>query len=260
MFNKLTITLAALSAVLAFAGAPAAAQNEAAVVTRIVDGDTVEATIGGVPQTIRYIGVDTPESKKPNTPVQCYALEATEVNKALVLGQTVLLERDRTNYDRYGRMLRYVYLADGRMVNEELVKLGAAFAKRYKPDTKHAVKLETAQRAAQSAKAGLWGGCTVVNGATLPGAYAGVAPVAGAPAPTAAVAAPAPTAPAAVIGRGSAAPIDAYQCPATHPIKGNRNSMIFHKPGGQYYDRTKPEECFGTDADAVAAGYRASKR
>lgn len=250
MFNKLTITLAALSAVLAFAGAPAAAQNETVVVTRIVDGDTVEATIGGVPQTIRYLGVDTPESKKPNTPVQCYALEATEVNRALVLGQTVLLERDRTNYDRYGRMLRYVYLADGRMVNEELVKAGAGFAKRYKPDTKHAVKLETAQRAAQTAKAGLWGGCTVVNGATLPGAYAGVAPVAGAPA--------VPTVPASAGGR--TAPISATACPATHPIKGNANSKIYHRPGQQAYDKTRPEDCFATDADAVAAGYRAAKR
>lgn len=250
MVTKLFFPIAALCAALALAGAPATAQNETAVVTRIVDGDTVEATVGGVPTTIRYIGVDTPESKKPNTPVQCYALEATEVNKALVQGQTVLLERDRTNIDRFGRMLRYVYLADGRMVNEELIKLGAGFAKRYKPDTKHAVKLETAQRTAQSTRAGLWGACAVVNGATqpLPG---------GAP-PQPVIGAPAPTAPAT--GSGSATPVDALNCPATHPIKGNRNSMIYHKPGQQAYAKTRPEACFATDADAVAAGYRAAKR
>jgi micrococcal nuclease len=231
---------------------PAAGQTESAVVTRIVDGDTIEATVGGVPLTIRYIGVDTPESKKPNTPVQCYALEATEANRALVLGQTITLERDRTNYDRYGRLLRYVYLADGRMVNEELVKLGAGFAKRYRPDTKHAVRLEAAQALAQAAKAGLWGACTVVNGATqpLPGGGA-VAPVIGATRQ--------PPPPAAS-GSGAAAPIDPYNCPASHPIKGNRNSMIYHKPGQQAYTKTKPEQCFASDADAVAAGYRAAKR
>lgn len=232
------------------AAQPTAAQTETAVVTRIVDGDTIQATIGGVPLTIRYIGVDTPESKKPNTPVQCYALEATEANRALVLGQTVTLERDRTNYDRYGRLLRYVYLTDGRMVNEELVKIGAGFAKRYAPDTRHAVRLDAAQAAAQTARAGLWGACNVVNGATQP------LPGGGAPAPV--VGAPQPT--AASTGRGSAAPIDANNCPATHPIKGNRNSMIYHRPGQQAYNKTKPEQCFATDADAVAAGYRAAKR
>ncbi|MCX6019807.1 MAG: thermonuclease family protein [Chloroflexi bacterium] len=249
---KILRLLSALATVITFAGAPATAQTEAAIVTRIVDGDTIEVSVGGVPLTIRYIGIDTPESKKPNTPVQCYAIEATEVNRALVLGQAVTLERDKTNYDRYGRLLRYVYLADGRMVNEELVRTGAAFAKRYKPDTKYATRFEALQATAKMAPAGLWGACTVVNGATLP-ISGGAVPIIGAP-PTA-------TQPANGSGAsGSTAPINSKDCPASHPLKGNQNSMIYHSPSQQAYNKTKPEVCFATPADAQAAGYRAAKR
>lgn len=69
-------------------------------------------------------------------------------------------------------------------------------------------------------------------------------------------AAPAPAPPAA---SGRAAP-QGKNCPASHPIKGNASSMIYHMPGGAYYNRTIPEDCFATAADAVAAGYRASQR
>ncbi len=77
------------------------------------------------------------------------------------------------------------------------------------------------------------------------------------PAPTAA---PPPAPPSPAQGAASVAPVDAWNCPASHPFKGNRDSMIYHPPGGRYYNKTKPEECFASAADAVNAGYRAPKR
>jgi micrococcal nuclease len=231
--------------------APAAAPQtgETATLVRVVDGDTIRVIYNGAEIALRYIGIDTPESKDPGEPVQCFAAEATALNQQLVAGQTLLLERDRTDMDRYGRLLRYVYLPDGRMVNEELVRAGVAFAKQYKPDVKHAARLDAAEQAARAAGIGLWGACTVANGKTNPIEQA---------APTAA---PAVAGQPATGGSGSTPPISASECPATHPIKGNQGSKewIYHQPGQKAYPNTNPEACFATPADAEAAGYRAAR-
>jgi micrococcal nuclease len=135
-------------------------KGEDAVVTEIVDGDTIRVTIGDEPFTVRYIGIDSPEMIDNERP-QCYAREATNANRILVNGQTLRLVKDRTNVDRYGRLLRYAFLPNGLLVNEALVRDGFAFAKRYKPDTRRATQLERAQAAAKRASAGLWGACDV---------------------------------------------------------------------------------------------------
>jgi micrococcal nuclease len=80
----------------------------AAQVVRVIDGDTIVVSIGGLNQTARYIGVDTPETVHPTRPVKCYGPEASIRNKTLVEGQTVYLERDITETDRFGRLLRYI--------------------------------------------------------------------------------------------------------------------------------------------------------
>jgi endonuclease YncB( thermonuclease family) len=102
--------------------------DEIGTVTRIVDGDTIEVNIDGVIYDVRYIGVNTPERDEP-----CYA-EATEANRALVEGQVVTLVKDVSETDRYGRLLRYVYVGD-LMVNELLVANGWAEAVLYEPDS-----------------------------------------------------------------------------------------------------------------------------
>ena len=94
-------------------------------VTRVVDGDTIEVSMEGRRYTVRYIGVDTPESVAPGQPVECYGREASRRNRELVEGRTVLLEKDVSETDRYGRLLRYVW-ADGVMVNAVLVAEGYA--------------------------------------------------------------------------------------------------------------------------------------
>ena len=102
--------------------------TDTAVVIRVIDGDTVEIEGG---QRVRYIGIDTPEKG------EYYFAEASQKNTELVLGKTVRLEKDASEVDRYGRLLRYVYV-DDLFVNAELVHLGYARAVEYPPDTKYA--------------------------------------------------------------------------------------------------------------------------
>jgi len=127
--------------------------EETVLVTRVVDGDTIEIEGG---QRVRYIGIDTPESKHPSKPVQCFSKEATERNKELVEGKEVQLEKDVNNTDRYGRLLRYVYV-NGEMVNKTLVSEGFAAASAYPPDIKYQEVFDAAQRIAEQENRGLWG-------------------------------------------------------------------------------------------------------
>lgn len=126
-----------------------------------VDGDTIAVDMNGSVETIRMIGVDTPETHKPNTPVQCYGPEATDHTKAMIskFGK-VRLQADPldTNRDRYGRLLRYVYLPDGTLVDEQIIKQGYGFAYLSFPFTKKA-QFAAYQQSAQQSKLGLWSHC-----------------------------------------------------------------------------------------------------
>ncbi|MFC1465122.1 MAG: thermonuclease family protein [Candidatus Brachytrichaceae bacterium NZ_4S206] len=130
--------------------------GEEARVVHIVDGDTIHVEIAGQTYRVRYIGVDAPES---TSTVECFGREATNFNRALVAGQRLRLERDVNETDRYGRLLRYAYLPDGRMVNEVLVREGYALARSFPPDVKYQDRLRDAEREARQARRGLWGRC-----------------------------------------------------------------------------------------------------
>ncbi len=123
--------------------------TDTVLVIDVIDGDTI--TIEGG-QRVRYIGIDTPETGPPAEP---FAIEAWQANRALVEGRRVRLERDVSEVDRYGRLLRYVYV-DGIFVNEELVSRGLARAKAYPPDTRHQDQLKRAEAAARGAGLGIW--------------------------------------------------------------------------------------------------------
>jgi len=137
---------------------PVASENssEYFLVARVVDGDTIELEAG---EKVRYIGVDAPESVHPKKPVQCFGKEASKFNKSLVLGKKVKLIKDISKTDKYGRLLRYVYLADGTFVNLELVTNGYAQAATFPPDVKYSEIFVAAARAAREAERGLWGAC-----------------------------------------------------------------------------------------------------
>jgi micrococcal nuclease len=129
-------------------------------VTRVVDGDTVHVRLDGRDQTVRYIGIDTPESVKPGTPVQCFAQAASAYNKRLVAGRAVVLRTGAESRDRYGRLLAYVYRRrDGLFVNAALVRAGFATILTIPPNVAHAGQFLALERAARRLGRGLWHAC-----------------------------------------------------------------------------------------------------
>lgn len=141
---------------------------EKAVVTRVIDGDTIELQSG---ERVRYIGVNTPDFKDLRKKVQCFATEAFEKNKEIiannVVNNVVFLEKDISERDKYNRLLRYVYVSSDNsnndspkiFVNLELIKQGYAYATRYLPDIKYSDLFKVAQAEAKTDKRGLWGKC-----------------------------------------------------------------------------------------------------
>ena len=127
--------------------------GEDAKVSKVIDGETIEVTINGAPFTVRYLGIDAPNGK------ECYAGQASSANLNLVNGKRVVLEQDVTNIDYSGRLLRYVYLLDGRMAQEELAKSGAARAITAQPNIKNQALLNEYERQAATAKRGAWRTC-----------------------------------------------------------------------------------------------------
>ena len=137
--------------------------TETALVVRVVDGDTIVIDRGRGDERVRYIGIDTPESVKPDTPVEFMAKEASAANEALVAGREVVLERDVSDTDQYDRLLRYAWLREGDgwvFVNLELVRRGYAQVATYPPDVRWTDTFLAAQREARDAGLGLWGPVT----------------------------------------------------------------------------------------------------
>ncbi len=217
---------------------PKTSTNQSIKVVRVIDGDTIEIEGG---QKVRYIGIDTPELVDPRKPVQCFAQEASLKNKELIEGKTIELEKDISETDKYGRLLRYVYLpaeasakagVDGVFVNDYLVREGFAHASSYPPDIKYQEQFSQAEQEAQEFNRGLWGKCTGVN-----------QPISNSPNQTA-------------------------NAKNGCLIKGNISSSgekIYHIPGQYYYEKTvidesRGEKWFCTEEEAIAAGWRKSKK
>lgn len=129
-------------------------------VVRFDDGDTIMVVMDGKEETVRFIGVDTPEVKDPRKPIQCFGRVASQFTKNLIGDQPVRLEADpeNTNRDRYNRLLRYVYLPDGTLVNAEIIKQGYGFAYVSFPTAKKE-EFKQYQEDAKAQNKGLWAGC-----------------------------------------------------------------------------------------------------
>lgn len=144
-------------------------------VERIVDGDTIKVRLGSDLETVRYIGVDTPETVHPTRGVEPYGKAASRFNASLVEGKRVRLEVDVERRDRYGRLLAYVYV-DSLFVNAELLRQGYAQLMTVPPNVRHVEEFVLLQREARPAGAGLWGLVSTgvdAAGVPAPGAAAG---------------------------------------------------------------------------------------
>jgi len=133
-------------------------RSAVASVTRVVDGDTVEVRLGGEVEDVRYIGVDTPETVKPDTPVQCFGPQASAFNHRFVEGRRVRLVFGVERRDVYGRLLAYVYLGR-RFVNAELLRRGLARTLTIPPNDRYAGRFKRLEVAAARSGRGLWGAC-----------------------------------------------------------------------------------------------------
>ncbi len=203
------------------AGSEPAEASTAARVLRWVDGDTVETSQG----TVRLIGIDTPERGA------CGSAAATRHAEDIApAGSQVLLGNPASviNRDKYGRKLRYVDTPAGRDLGLAQIRDGA----RARYDSRDGYQWHRREARYHRADAG-HADFACAGGTSTGGTGAGTG--------------------------GSVAPIGDGGCPASAPIKGNANSMIYHRPGQQYYDITEAEECFATAAAAEAAGYRAAE-
>lgn len=133
------------------------------LVTKVVDGDTIEVLVNGQKKTVRLIGINTPETVDPRRPVQCFGKEASQETKRLLIGKQVYLTKDVSETDKYNRLLRFVYLPvetnQVLFVNDYLVRMGFAQNYPYPPDVKYEDQFRQAEEEAKNQKRGLWTAC-----------------------------------------------------------------------------------------------------
>jgi micrococcal nuclease len=127
-------------------------------VAHVVDGDTIEVTVDGRRETVRLLGVDTPETVHPGRPVECFGPEASAFTHSRLLGRTVRLTFDRVRRDPYGRLLAYVEV-DGRRFNDVLLAGGYATVLVIPPNGAHGRTMLERELEARRAGRGLWGVC-----------------------------------------------------------------------------------------------------
>jgi micrococcal nuclease len=149
-FNQLFSLIASPTPTTKPSGTLGTSDKQTYLVTKIIDGDTIEIEGG---QKVRYIGIDTPEIKGS----ECFAKEARDKNKELVENKRVRLQKDVSETDRYGRLLRFVYTENGDFINNILVKEGYATAATFPPDVSKQEEFKASQKDAVANNRGLWG-------------------------------------------------------------------------------------------------------
>jgi len=127
-------------------------------VIKVVDGDTLSIDIDGQKETLRLIGIDTPETVHPSKPVECFGKEASAKAKEILTGQSIRIEKDTTqgDLDKYGRLLVYVFLKDGTNFNKMMIEQGFAYEYTYNLPYKYQQEFKIAEQTAREQKIGLW--------------------------------------------------------------------------------------------------------
>ncbi|PKR87132.1 hypothetical protein CWO92_01865 [Heyndrickxia camelliae] len=219
----------------------------AGTIIRTVDGDTVHVNINGKEENIRLLLIDTPETHKPGTPVQPYGPEASDyAKKELAVGTKVMVEEGVKGHerDKYGRLLAYIYLPNGKMYNEEVVKKGLArVAYIYEPNTMHLSDLKKDESYAKKHKLGIW---SITGYVTEKGYDISKATLKSSGTES---------------NKNSSDTATKYNTGCKGQIKGNVNSKIYHVPGGENYDsKMNHIVWFCSEVEAQKAGYRKAKR
>ncbi len=197
-------------------------------VVKVVDGDTIDIELDGEVERLRLIGINTPETVDPRKPVECFGREASDKTKSLLSGKKVALESEQSQdeRDKYGRLLRYVFLEDDTNFNLLMIREGYAYEYTYDLPYKYQVEFKQAQKYAEENNIGLWG--KICEGQT------------------------------------SVTTAPAENIPGSCNIKGNINAKkerIYHAPGCGSYDKTVIDESAGekwfcSEQDALDAGWR----
>jgi micrococcal nuclease len=127
-------------------------------VLSVVDGDTIDVDVYGEKVRIRLLGINTPETVDPRKPVECFGKEASARAKTLLSETSVEIETDKTQglFDKYGRVLAYIYLSDGTSFNKEMISEGYAHEYTYRYPYRYQNEFKEAERGAREARAGLW--------------------------------------------------------------------------------------------------------
>jgi micrococcal nuclease len=144
-------------------------------VVSVVDGDTIKVSIDGVTQTVRLIGIDTPETVDPRKPVQCFGQEASNKAKSILSNQMVRLESDLSqgDLDKYQRLLRYVFLKDGTFFNKLMIAEGYAHEYTYLIPYQYQEEFKSAEKNAREAQLGLWNPSTCNGNTSSPAGTSG---------------------------------------------------------------------------------------
>lgn len=214
-------------------------------VLRVTDGDTIHINYNGKNEKVRLIGLDTPETKDPRKPIQCFGREATAKMTELAENKNIRLEFDKTQgeRDKYGRLLAFVYSEDSKNLAYEMIRQGYGNEYTYNSNPyKYQNEFKEAARKAREENKGLWAENTCAGNTAKPAGTPTTQPQA-TPAPT-----PTPAS-------------QPQQSQSACVIKGNegRNGKIYHMPGQKYYNKTNPEVVFCSEIEAQNAGFRKSK-
>ncbi|MDD2656860.1 MAG: thermonuclease family protein [Patescibacteria group bacterium] len=240
--------------------------SETYKVTRVVDGDTFKIMYNGKEESVRLLGIDTPETVDPRKPMQCFGKEASNKMKNLVEGKIVRLESDETNddKDKYDRLLRYAYLEDETFVNAEMVKQGYAYAYLTYPFI-YSKDFKEYENQARTQKLGLWADGVCPDEITTQTTNQPVQTETKITIEEKPVLVPAPVvAPIVSVIKPEPTPTPVVNTPTSCVIKGNISSKgekIYHVLGCVSYnatkiDESKGEKWFCTEQDALSAGWR----
>jgi len=224
-------------------------------VTQVVDGDTIKVLLNGQTETIRLIGLDTPETVDPRKAVQCFGQEASNKAKELLAGKQVALEADSTQgeRDKYGRLLRYVFLEDRALFNKLMISEGYAHEYTYDSNPyKYQADFQAAEKEARENNRGLWSAETCAGDTTQ------VASASGSSQETV------QSNTALVALAASDSEQTTTDNTTTNNISGPQvkksTSDICHEKGTTYYERTTNYEAFDSIEDCLASGGRLPKR